>query len=181
MLLIKICCILTILFINFGKTNGIKANMMLNLSKIENIENATIATYDVNITDDTFQLFFEVDDYVVIQDSFEATKIKIGYEKYVTWKIGKSLWNSKMNYHRTKKKLCENFNSYDVDMDAVLNEVFQCQNQVTGYISRFYYIKEEVDVDTLNRVQFSSKISIFWLITHKGFNLLNNDKNYENF
>lgn len=185
MLLIKICYILTVFFIYFEKTNGIKTNMMLSLSKIENIGNVTIATYDVNITDDKFPLILGVDDYIVIEDLFRLSKMKFGFEKFVTWKIGKSLWNLTMNIHPIKMNLCENLSSYEANMDEILNEVFQCQNQVEGYISRFYYIKEGIETyfNTSSRVEvrFSTSISIFWLITSKGFNLFNNDKNYEQF
>jgi len=185
MLLIKICYILTILFIYFEKINGIKTNMMLSLSKIENIGNATIATYDVNTTDDIFPLLLEVDDYIVIEDIFEINKNIIGFRKYVTLKTGKSLWNLTMTFHRTRNELCEKLSSYEANMDEILNEVFQCQNQVTGYLSQFYYIKEEMEThfNTSNRVEvpFPTRISIFWLITRKGLILLNNDKNYEQF
>lgn len=80
--------------------------------------------------------------------------------------------------------ICQNY-VYEGYIDEILNKVFRCKNQVSGYKSRFYHLQEVkmTRFQTLRKdiIEFDNEMHVFWLITHKDFIFVDNNYNYEKF
>lgn len=179
-ILLKIYSLIFAFFLFFEKIEGYKMNLFLNLSKLKNSGNAVISEYKSYLKGDIFPLISDPDDYIVIEDIYHsATTPKI----YGIFKIGKNVWNISMKFCQSDW-ICRNY-AFEGFIDEILNEVFQCENQVSGYKSRFYYLNEVgsvfFDTPTEMRVEIDKEIDAFWLISHKDFILGNNNYNYEKF
>lgn len=182
---IKILVLLIIIKISYG----FEANLFLNLSKIEDKSNLTIGTYESHYIGKIFPLHLKLDWNVVLEIFYSEILTERPFfssQNLVKVNIGDKTWNLKMKFVTKFNKACSNISQIsEMKVDNILNESFECKNQVTGYITRFYYTNTGklffYDTAYGNQKYFYQEISVHWVIAQNDSLLINNELNYKNF
>lgn len=178
-----------VLIIIIKMSYGFEANLFLNLSKIEEKSNSTIGTYKSNYVGKVFPLHLKPDWDIVLEVIYSDTLTEMPFfasQKLVNVKIGDKTWNLMMTFASKNNKACKTILQIDeMKVDNILNESFECQSQVTGYISRFYNTKNEnfflYYTAYGSKKPFYQEIFVHWVIEKKDFFLIDNEQNFKNF
>ncbi|CAG9806422.1 unnamed protein product [Chironomus riparius] len=124
---------------------GHDVNLHLNLSNIDENSGLTIGTYKSNFTGKMFplnqKLDWEFEFKSVVGSSLSKNRTFIS-KNIAVIKIGDKAWEKDLNIIQQFKTVCKTIRyAYEMNIDDILNESFECQRPVTGYVSRFYCTK----------------------------------------
>lgn len=177
--------ILVIYSIMAGCSFGLKPNIMFNLSKeiINEKQMLVVQLFEVNFLDEIFPLPFDNSGIMILNKTFTMD----GFNELIMINFKDRNWNITLETIRTLNDQCfENFLFLqEFNSDEILNYIFKCENQVTGYVSRFYGIKYEIEglLEPTNNtsITYFKQISVFWIIAHKKLLFFGNDRNFQEF
>lgn len=189
MLILKFLSLLLVLIFSTKNSHEFKWNIFINMSKIEDIKTEIIATYKTFFIGSAFPLHPKLNWSFSLKEivgSNSSEDIVFGSRIFVKIKIGNKTWNAEMQPIRPLREICDEVSMvYEIQMDNFLNQRFKCQNQVTGYISLFYFSHYHNSVryyrDDESGAEFGQRGSIYWMITKTGHFLQNNELNFVKF
>ncbi|KAL7043578.1 hypothetical protein ACKWTF_001586 [Chironomus riparius] len=179
----------TVVLLLIHQIFGYKINSILNITSIENKGQFRIATYKLNLlNDDIFPLPFRADDYIIMEDFDKVDKVRIKTSdiRNVTFKLNHKFWNFPINFVDSRGSLCNKlFFIHEIDISKLLNDVFECKNQVLNYKARFYFMHSERKRIFLAPnglyIEYMDEIKIYWLIYCEKYLLFNNKVNFKVF
>lgn len=157
---------------------GSNVNTYFNLSSVEYQGHYIIDVFKVFFLNKTFPLNFGPHDYMYLQHISHQMVygLKFRRSQNLIVKIADKRWNKSLEMVNFGYVVCKNrLFHLEVDFDDVLNDVFNCKNQVSGYVTRFNYWKEP------NGYTFHNRSYIEWNIANKKMITMNNEKNFQIF
>ena len=127
------------IYLMIHSTFGFSPNIILNFSRTEiNYEKVhVIAVYDLILFDEIFPLPIDLESCVIVHEYFIPTRGTIIINRNITFKIGNNNWSQKLQITYVTVP-CSKQSVLEFKMDEILNDLFKCKSQVSGYIGRFY-------------------------------------------
>lgn len=181
--------ILIISFEFFKLSFGYKANLFFNFSNLDVSKPYSVITFESNFTNEIFSLLHEKNSKISFKiiDGYYPDKVNlVPIDEILTIEINNRKWNFVLKFQRFLKNICtDEFTVQKIHIDDFLNEILDCRNKVTKYISRLYFMKQ-TEKQTYSSYKnashmFYKRINIFWLISPSDALFFDMNRNYKVF
>ncbi|CAG9802647.1 unnamed protein product [Chironomus riparius] len=148
------------IYLMIQNTFGFNPNIILNLSRTEfNYDKEhLIAVYDFILFDDIFPLPIDLESCVFVQEYYIPTRGSMIINRNITFKTENNNWSQKLQI-TYKTVPCSKLTILEFNMDEILNDLFKCKSQVSGYIGRFYENKTNYKSSVVEEI-FNFKLAI---------------------
>ncbi|CAG9806421.1 unnamed protein product [Chironomus riparius] len=166
---------------------GYEANLLFNLSNIDEIKESITGTYEgTNFKDEIMPFSLKRPQQIEIKDMFDFRGITFKKGYLVAIQFDAKSYNFTMKMFVKYQSVCDSSKTaFTFDMDEFLKEYFQCKHQVAGYKSKFYYLNEamqkKVYIRSSEYIFYHKNIEVYWTIYRSDFHVLNNDRNFRQF